>query len=270
VDRAGPRWNWAEAVVPIRLSHRDVCNLLLGRRRGGRRYLSEDLRALNHLARIVAEEVERFRSAEMERLVAEAELRALHSQINPHFLFNALNTVYGIIPREAAGARRTVVNLANIFRYFLQSEKVLIPLSEELKIVLAYLDIERLRIGPRLQTAIRVDKEAEQALIPVLSIQPLVENAIKHGVSTSADEGWVRLTATVTSGSLTVLVEDSGPGPRSIKDPEQRPGGGLGLANVTRRLQLCFGPDASVNLSRGDDHTRVQFSITLSEVATHR
>ena len=264
-----PRWNWAEAVVPIRLSHRDVCNLLLGRRRGGRRYVSEDLRALNHLARIVAEEVERFRSAEMERLVAEAELRALHSQINPHFLFNALNTIYGIIPREAAGARRTVLNLANIFRYFLQSEKVLIPLSEELKIVLAYLDIERLRLGPRLQTAIRVDKEAEQALIPVLSIQPLVENAIKHGVSTSADEGWVRLTATVTSGSLTVLVEDSGPGPRSIKDPEQRPGGGLGLANVTRRLQLCFGPDASVNLFRGDDHTTARFSIPLSEVATH-
>jgi len=81
-----PRWNWAEAVVPIRLSQRDVRNLLLGRRRGGRRYLSEDLRALNHLARVVAEEMERFRSAEMQRLVSQAELRALHSQINPHFL----------------------------------------------------------------------------------------------------------------------------------------------------------------------------------------
>jgi len=146
--------------------------------------LSEDLRALKHLARVVAEEVERFRSAEMQRLVSDAELRALHSQINPHFLFNALNTVYGIIPREAAGARRPVLNLADIFRYFLQSDKILIPLSEELKIVKAYLDIERLRLGPRLQTIIQVDKEPEQPLIPVLSIQPLVENAIKHSLST--------------------------------------------------------------------------------------
>ena len=263
------RWNWAEAVVPIRLSQRDVRNLLLGRRRGGRRYLSEDLRALNHLARIVAGEVERFRAAEMQRLVSEAELRALHSQINPHFLFNALNTIYGIIPREAAGARRTVLNLADIFRYFLQSDKILIPLSEELKIVRAYLEIERLRLGPRLQTSIQVDKEAEQTLIPVLSVQPLVENAIKHGLSMRSDEGWLRLTARSTDSSLTITVEDSGPGPVPHRVAQQT-GAGVGLANVTRRLQLCFGPDAGVNMQQGDFGTRVQFSVPLSEVHAHQ
>jgi two-component system, LytTR family, sensor kinase len=263
------RWNWAEAIVPIRLSQRDVRNLLLGRRRGGRRYLSEDLRALNHLARVVAEEVERFRAVEMQRLVSEAELRALHSQINPHFLFNALNTIYGIIPREAAGARRTVLNLADIFRYFLQSDKILIPLSEELKIVRAYLDIERLRLGPRLQTVIQVDKEAEHILIPILSVQPLVENAIKHGLSMRSDEGWLRLTARSTESSLTITVEDSGPGPMSHAVVQQT-GAGVGLANVTRRLQLCFGPDAGINMQQGDFGTRVQFSVPLSEVAAHR
>ena len=263
------RWNWAEAVVPIRLSQRDVRNLLLGRRRGGRRYLSEDLRALNHLARIVAGEVERFRAAEMQRLVSEAELRALHSQINPHFLFNALNTIYGIIPREAAGARRTVLNLADIFRYFLQSDKILIPLSEELKIVRAYLEIERLRLGPRLQTSIQVDKEAEETLIPVLSVQPLVENAIKHGLSMRSDEGWLRLTARSTDSCLTITVEDSGPGPVPHRVAQQT-GAGVGLANVTRRLQLCFGPDAGVNMQQGDFGTRVQFSVPLSEVHAHQ
>ena len=263
------RWNWAEAVVPIRLSQRDVRNLLLGRRRGGRRYLSEDLRSLNHLARIVAGEVERFRAAEMQRLVSEAELRALHSQINPHFLFNALNTIYGIIPREAAGARRTVLNLADIFRYFLQSDKILIPLSEELKIVRAYLEIERLRLGPRLQTSIQVDKEAEQTLIPVLSVQPLVENAIKHGLSMRSDEGWLRLTARSTDSCLTITVEDSGPGPVPHRVAQQT-GAGVGLANVTRRLQLCFGPDAGVNMQQGDFGTRVQFSVPLSEVHAHQ
>jgi len=260
------RWNWAEAIVPIRLSHGDVRFLLLGRRRGGRRYLSEDLRSLNYLSTTVGEEVERCRAAEMQRLVSEAELRALHSQINPHFLFNALNTIYGIIPREAAGARRTVLNLAEIFRYFLQSDKVLIPLSEELKIVKAYLEIERLRLGPRLQTIIQVDRDVEQAMIPVLSVQPLVENAIKHGLSTQSGEGWLRLRATSLNGSLTIIVEDSGAGP-AAKDPDAQPAGaGVGLANVSRRLQLCFGSDSAVEINHDESGTRVQFSVPLAGV----
>lgn len=267
--RRDSRWNWAEAVVPIRLSHRDTCNLLLGRRRGGRRYLSEDLRSLNYLAAVVSEEIERLRAAEVQRLVSEAELRALHSQINPHFLFNALNTIYGIIPREASGARRTVLNLAEIFRYFLQSDKMLIPLSEEIKIVKAYLEIERLRMGPRLQTMIQVAKDAEQTLIPILSIQPLVENAIKHGLSMRADEGWLRLTANQLSGSLTVTVEDSGSGSAGDATAGRVNGAGVGLANVTRRLQLCFGPNAGVNIVQGEFGTKVQFSVPLGKVLAH-
>jgi two-component system LytT family sensor kinase len=261
-----PRWTWAEAIVPIRLPQGDVQYLLLGRRRGGRRYLSEDLRSLNYLATTVAQEVERFRTAEVQRLVAEAELRALHSQINPHFLFNALNTIYGIIPREAAGARRTVLNLAEIFRYFLQSDKLLIPLSEELKIVTAYLEIERLRLGPRLQTMVEVDPDAAAVLIPVLSIQPLVENAIKHGLSTRPDEGWLRLTAKLQDGFLTIVVEDSGPGPTTAI-AAQPPGAGVGLANVSRRLELCFGADAEVAMEQGSPGTRVQFSVPVSPSA---
>jgi len=268
--RTDPVWTWVEAAVPIRLSQRDARCLLLGRRRGGRRYLSEDLRALSRLAGTVVEEVERFRIAEMERLVAEAELRALQSQINPHFLFNALNTVYGIIPREAAGARRTVLNLADIFRYFLQSDKMLIPLSEELKIVRAYLEIERLRLGPRLQTVIQVDKEAEFVSIPILSVQPLVENAIKHGLSVRSEEGWLRLTARVADRCLNISVEDSGADSAQSFVPDVRKGVGVGLANVTRRLRLCFGPDAGVQMEKGAFGTRVQFSVPLSEVPVHQ
>lgn len=258
-----PRFNWAEAVVPVRLAQGDIRYLLLGRRHGGRRYLSEDLRSLNHLSSIVSDEVDRFRAAEMQRLVAEAELRALHSQINPHFLFNALNTIYGIIPREAAGARRTVLNLAEIFRYFLQSEKVLIPLSEEVKIVKAYLEIERLRLGPRLETLIDVDKAAEQTLIPVLSIQPLVENAIKHGLSRRSGEGWLKLTAHLAHGSVEIAVEDFAASPAADL-PEAPAGAGVGLANVSRRLQLCFGPEVELKMKRSDYGARVQFSVPVS------
>ncbi len=98
--------------------------VLLGRRTGGRRYLSEDLQALGRAASAVVEQIEQFRESEMRRLVAQAELRALQSQIHPHFLFNALNALYGIIPREAKGARETVLNLADIFRYFLETRKI--------------------------------------------------------------------------------------------------------------------------------------------------
>ena len=258
-----PEWNWAEAVIPMRFSRDDTRYLLLGRRRGGRRYLSEDLLRLNQMAAVAAEEVERFRAAEMQRLVSEAELRALHSQINPHFLFNALNTIYGIIPREAAGARRTVLHLSEIFRYFLQSDKKLIPLSEELKIVKAYLEIEQLRLGPRLRVEIDVDPEAERTLIPILSVQPLVENAIKHGVSARAEAGWLRLRARAADGSLTVTVEDSGC-PDEAAAPRHS-GAGVGLANVTRRLQLCFGPASGVTVRSGPAGTEAKFSAPLTE-----
>jgi LytS/YehU family sensor histidine kinase len=264
-----PRLNWAEAIVPVRLAQRDVRFLLLGRRRGGQPYLSEDLRSLNHLASIVAEEVDRFRTTEMQRLVAEAELRALHSQINPHFLFNALNTIYGIIPREAASARRTVLNLAEIFRYFLQSDKILIPLSEELKIVMAYLEIERLRLGPRMQTSIQIDKEAERVLIPVLSIQPLVENGIKHGLAKHSDEGWLRVTAHLSDGMVHVVVEDARAKPVAEWADFHFEGSGIGLSNVSRRLQLCFGDDVGVKIQRTPYGARVDFSVPLSQ-ETHQ
>src|SRR5262249_52296022 len=142
-----------------------------------------DLDALARTAIEVAEQVEKLRQQEMHRLVNQAELRALQSQMNPHFLFNALNTLYGTIPREATEARRIVLNLADLFRYVLRSNKTVVPLAEELQIVRAYLEVEQLRLGERLHVEIQMDDSALNVPIPVLSVQPLVENAIKHGVA---------------------------------------------------------------------------------------
>jgi two-component system sensor histidine kinase LytS len=153
---------------------------------------------------------------------------------------------------------------------FLQSEKILIPLSEELRIVKAYLEIERLRLGPRLQTELQVEADAEHTMIPILSIQPLVENAIKHGISKRADAGWLRICATSSDGWLKVVVEDSGPGAEAGSPTSQREGEGVGLANVSRRLQLCFGPDAGVAIEQGSFGARVQFSVPLAQAASSR
>jgi LytS/YehU family sensor histidine kinase len=170
-----------------------------------------------------------------------------------------------MVRREASAARRTVLNLAEIFRYFLQSGKSLIPLSEEIKIVTAYLDIERLRLGPRLQTEIRIDDDCQHVLIPILSIQPLVENAVKHGISTRAGEGWLRVTASAADGNVTIAVEDSGTGPVDDGVRAVFKGAGVGLTNVTRRLQLCFGPEAGITMRQGDSGTYVQFSAPLCQ-----
>jgi hypothetical protein len=251
--------NGVEAVVPLRIPSGGARHVLLGRRSGGRRYLSEDLTALGRAAGQIVEQVEEYRESEMRRLVAQAELRALQSQIHPHFLFNALNTLYGIIPREARGARETVLNLADIFRYFLETEKSFLPLEEELHIVKAYLEVERLRLGEKLRTEIDVDPEALRIAIPILSIQPLVENAVKHGISPKSEGGLIRLEARMNSrGALGIVVRDTGAG-----FPAERgsPKSGVGLENVIRRLQLCYGSETHFEIRSDTRGSAVSFTI---------
>jgi LytS/YehU family sensor histidine kinase len=237
--------------------------LFLARRRGGRRYLSEDLAALGVLAAEAAIHIEQFREAEMRRLISQAELRALESQIHPHFLFNALNALYGVIPREAAGARRMVLNLADIFRYFLRSERTYIPLAEELAIVRAYLEIEALRLGPRLRTEIEVSPDVLPELIPVLSIEPLVENAVKHGVAAKAEGGLVRVEAWRDGDALRVRVSDTGNGFQGSGEQMLTKGHGAGLDNVVRRLKLCYGPEADIKIHSSQSGAVVEFQAPL-------
>lgn len=249
----------AEVYVPVRLARSDGAVILLGRREGGRRYLSEDLHELAWLSSVVVEQVERMRNSEIQRLVSQAELRALQSQINPHFLFNSLNTLYGTIPREAAGARQMVLNLADIFRYFLQPDRTFIPLSAELQIVRAYLEIESLRLGDRLRTEIEVDEDAAQSMIPILSVQPLVENAIKHGIAVRSTPGTVRLSARRLPEGVRVEVSDDGGGFRDAADRRTPAGGGVGLDNVRQRLRLCFGESARLEIRSSESGSTVGF-----------
>jgi two-component system, LytTR family, sensor kinase len=248
------------AQIPLRFSSGDVRFLVTGARQGGRRYLSEDLEDMRRLGTAIVEQVERFRAEELRRLASEAELRALQAQINPHFLFNALNTLYGTIDRTSHEARRMVLNLADIFRYFLQGERVTIQLSEELRIVEAYLEIEKLRLGERLETELIVSESARAAMIPILSIQPLVENAVKHGIAAKAGRGRVSVTVSTTASGLCVSVEDTGVGfEESSRHPHE--GAGVGLENVRRRLALYYGPAADLAIRSTGAGTTVTFLI---------
>ena len=238
----------AEIGVPLVFSRGDGRTLLLGRRAGGKRYLAEDIASLRSLAGVVVQQVERFRANQLQHLAQEAELRALRAQVNPHFLFNALNTLYGTIHRESMVARRLVLNLAELFRYCLQRDRELIPLGEELEIVQAYLEIESLRLGDRFKFEIAATDSARNAKIPALLVQPLVENAIKHGISKVKWSGRVQLVAEDVEGMLTISVSDNGPG----FDPARSTSGiGMGLENVRQRLKLgcAAGSDLKIDSS---------------------
>ncbi len=254
---------WVRALAPLKFSRGDMKLLALGPRGGGRRYLSEDIEVLERLGSIVCEQVERMRNAELQALVLEAELRALQAQINPHFLFNSLNTLYGTIARENTLARRFVLNLAGLFRYSFKENRGLIRLAEELEIVRAYLEIEELRLGPKLSVEIDADDDVLDIEVPALSIQPLVENAVKHGVAPLRGAGFVRVR--IWKEGETVIIEVSNSGTfREIAAGEKRAGEkreGVGLANVRRRLALCFGGDGALQVSSANQMTVVRFSL---------
>jgi two-component system, LytTR family, sensor kinase len=257
---------WVQASIPLRFSRGDAMYLLLGPRDGARRYLSEDFAVLTRLGAAVVEHVEQLRGIQMQGLVSQAELRALQAQINPHFFFNALNTLYGTIDRANADARRLVLNLADVFRYLLRSDRTLIEIEEELRIVRAYLEIEQLRLGAKLRIEINVDEGALRAMIPLLSVQPLVENAVKHGVAPRTGTGFVRLDITAQPDLLSVTVSNSGECD-STALTAARVDGGIGLANVRRRLELHYGEESSFVAEVEDGVTTVGFLLPLKVVA---
>ena len=252
--------SWAEAVVPLRQADGKHLLLVLGSRRGRSRYLSLDLSDLDRLASEVARRSEDLRREEQDRLMREAELSALRAQINPHFLFNALNALNALLPHSAEDARRTVLNLADIFRYSIGGKRQLVPLDEELEIVQAYLEIERLRFGQLLTTRVVADEGVRDEMVPALSVQPLVENAVKHGTSRLVDGGEVEVLARRVSPGFEVVVIDNGPG---FDSSAERPLG-HGLRSVERRLHLCFGDNAGMVVESGPHGSRVGFRVGSS------
>ncbi|SPF36579.1 membrane hypothetical protein [Candidatus Sulfopaludibacter sp. SbA4] len=230
-------------------------------------FMSDDRRLLQSLARtlgVVLENV-RFRQQRREQeereqqlrwLASRAELKALRAQINPHFLFNALNAIAGLIPGQPELADETVEQLAEVFRYTLRkSEKEWVRLDEEVEFVTAYLRVEKARFGERLETDFHVDSAAGAVPIPAMTIQPLIENAIKHGVSAVEGRGRVGLRAALEGQCLRVEVTDNGPG-----FPPDTPLG-HGLRNISERLKGYYGESAQLQWECGPRGTKVTLRI---------
>ena len=184
-----------------------------------------------------------LRQSELARALQQAELRLLKSQLNPHFLFNALNTVRSLIADDPTRAQRAVTHLANTLRYTLRSgQDELVTLAQELEIVVDYLELESMRFEERLIVEYDVPADAGSVRIPVMLLQTVVENAIKHGIAELPSGGVLKISAMLKDGTLFLQVENPRP-------PDARGRGeGTGLRNSEARLRLLFGPGASLDL----------------------
>ncbi|HTZ31602.1 MAG TPA: histidine kinase [Methylomirabilota bacterium] len=194
----------------------------------------------------------------------EAELAALKAQINPHFLYNSLNSISALTSIDPAKAREMCVSLADFMRLTLgMSQKGVIPLGEELRLLEKYCAIEKVRFGERLALKEEVEESAKTCLLPPLLLQPLFENAVVHGIAQMPEGGWIRLKAERNDDRLSLTVENSW-------DPEAGSSrrNGVGLKNVQRRLEARYGSAAQLQASAEDNVFRVSLQFPAEEEAT--
>ncbi len=250
---------------------------------GGRRLLSDEVSLLEHVGYVLGRRLDairlererlarRLREEEISRREAEARLEALRAQINPHFLFNTLTTIGYLVQTSPAEAIRTLLRLTEVLRRVLRSDEHVAPLEQELRLVRAYLEIEQARFEERLDVRIDVPSDLLPALVPPLILQPLVENAVKHGVSSRAAGGTVtvsgrRLIGLNGEASLELTVRDQARGSEPSIEADIG-SGGIGLTNIERRLALAYGERASVSLEALPDGAiaRVRLPLELPAV----
>jgi len=190
-------------------------------------------------------------------LARDAELRALKAQVNPHFLFNSLNSISALTTSDAPKAREMCILLGDFLRRTLGlGEKLAIPLDEEMSLIHAYLAVEKIRFGARLHMEENIDRDALAVEVPPLLLQPLVENAVAHGIANLIDGGWIRVDIARQNGQISIVVENQ-------FDPEApaRHRNGVGLVNVRQRLETRYGKRASFDARAEDNRFRVTIAI---------
>ncbi|MBI4902093.1 MAG: histidine kinase [Acidobacteria bacterium] len=214
---------------------------------------------------VEAARASRLREAEALTMAREAELRALRQQVNPHFLFNSLNSISALVGMDKAKAREMCALLADFLRLSLGvGDRRFIPLREELGLIRRYLAIEQVRFGERLRFEEQVADAALSVAVPPLLLQPLVENAVKHGVAQSIHGGLIRLEAETTEGELTVAVVNTF---EQDEGSSVRPkGAGVGLANIEKRLATLYGDTARLHARTDGEMFRAEIRLLREAV----
>lgn len=206
---------------------------------------------------------ERSRQQEIDRLqwaasINETELNNLKSQLNPHFMFNAMNSIRALVDEDPQLAKKAITQLSSLLRQTLQTGKnKLVTVREEMNIVSDYLDLEKIRYEERLQVQIDIDPQLEQCLVPPLLVQTLVENGIKHGISSLAKGGILAICIKEKEGNLIIKITNEG-----IYQPENnRKNSGIGLNNSAKRLNILYGENGYLSITNRDG--KVETIVTL-------
>jgi two-component system sensor histidine kinase AlgZ len=193
------------------------------------------------------EQQRRQREGQLEIAAREAELQAIKAQLQPHFLLNSLNSVLALIRHDPAAAEQMLGRLASLLHgVFDRLDQPFVPLAPELDMLRDYLEVERMRFDDRLRFEIRLDSKAEAVLLPPLLLQPLVENAVKHGIEPHTHPGTITIDARLADGRLQIAIADTGDGP----DSATTAGTGRGIELTRRRLESVYGKDAELRMER--------------------
>ncbi len=259
----------SQIIVPIYNGDTQVASLLLGSTaRSANSTFEAEL--AGGLGKLISAQVEIGKVKEQAKLLASAEIKALQSQINPHFLFNALNTISYYCRTQPGTAKKLLTYLADYYRHNLSDSSILIPFQVELQHINAYVNIEMARFGERLRLSYETDPDLSFR-VPVLIMQPLVENAIKHGIQPKATGGKIKIKVVKEREYYELAVEDDGVGMDGEQlenllydDPTRK---SIGLSNVHKRLITVYGPDNGLEVrSEKNKGTVVSFRIPIKEV----
>jgi two-component system LytT family sensor kinase len=242
------------ALAPLVVQGRRIGTLIAFYRSGGWPSHGE-LRVVQEAASLVCAQVELSLIAEQEQRLAQAELRALRAQISPHFIYNALAAVAGEIHTRPEEARELLIDFAQFTRYLFRDGRSYVTLAEELEHVARYLRLEQARFRS-LDVTIDVPEEVTSAVVPAMSIQPLAENAVRHGVERRAGSGRVTIIARLSGDDVELRVTDDGAGiaPERVPAVLAGAGGGIGLSNVDGRLRASFGERYALQIESQPGH----------------
>jgi two-component system LytT family sensor kinase len=205
--------------------------------------------------------MENYKKKEIESLIWEAavkdyELKTLKSQLNPHFMFNAMNSIRALIEEDPESAKVAITKLSNILRYSLQMERMeRVPLEDEVETVKNYLDLERIRFEDRLKYKFDIDRSTQKIEIPPMMIQTLIENGIKHGIAKRTEGGEIQLTSKLLSNAsgqkLKIEIRNSG----NFSEEQLKNSSGFGVSNTKHRLNLLFGENANFTIQNENGNT---------------
>ncbi len=210
--------------------------------------------SIQFLRRNQQNEIEKL---ELNHALSEAELTVLKNQINPHFLFNALNNIRSLVLIDPEKARTMITHISDLLRYSIQfNAREKTPLEEEIEIVKDYLALEEIQFGDRLNYSIQIDESTKQVQLPPMTIQLLVENAIKHGIAKQKNGGEILITSSNKENQTVIEVKNSGTLNKEESDS------GIGIKNLTERMNIMFGPSASFILKNSTENSVIA-TITL-------